>query len=227
VDLVLLFILYFAEGMELAITDLLDKEPNQLRDETVRNLLSQIQSRVGFFFAQRQVFVVVIISVLSLTTAYDWVYVPFYGKMTSPTTTFWFSLVLTTFTVLWFCQVTPKRLAVINSELFLKQSSAVWRLIKIISMLGLPDPSDLLVYGIQRNSKFSHGRYLLPGRAAHYDITTHLFGFALDRLHTSIRIRPDGSGTIYKKFLILFLRGHHSQMYGSMIQSLRLRVRQR
>jgi len=202
--------------MELAITDLLDKEPNQLRDATVRSLLAQIQSRVGFFFAQRQVFVVVIISVLSLTTAYNWIYVPLHGQVTSPTARFWFSLVFTTFTVLWFCQVTPKRLAVINSELFLKQSTTVWRLIKIISTLGLPNPSDLLVYTIQRNSNYSQGRYLLPGRAAHYDITTHLFGFALDKLHTDIRIRPDGSGTIYKKFLILFLRGHHSQMYGSM-----------
>jgi hypothetical protein len=214
-DLILLFILYFAEGIELAITDLLDKEPSQLREASVRSLLAEIQVRSGFFFAQRQVFVVVIIAVLSLTTAYTWIYVPFYGRVDSPTATFWFSLTFTSFTVLWFCQVTPKRLAIINSELFLKQSGLVWRLIKAISVLGLPDPSDLLVYTVQKNSDFSHGRYLLPGRAAHYDITTHLFGFALDALHTSIRIRSDGSATICKKFLILFLRGYHSQMYGS------------
>src|SRR5438105_4261341 len=66
----LLLILYFAEGMELAVTDLLDKEPAQLRDSSVRALLSQIQHRSGFFYAQRQVFVVVIISIVSLTTSY-------------------------------------------------------------------------------------------------------------------------------------------------------------
>ena len=215
-DIALLFILYFAEGMELAITDLLDKEPAQLRDETVRRLLAEIQRRSGFFFAQRQVFVVVIISVISLTTSYNWIEIPFYGKVTAHSATFWFSLAFTTFTVLWFCQVTPKRLAVNNSELFLKQSSTVWRLIKAISTLGLPDPSDLLVYIIQRYTSYSQERHLLPGRAAHYDITAHLFGFSLDSLHTAVNIRHDGSGFVRKKFLILFLRGHHSRMYGSM-----------
>lgn len=215
-DLGLLFILYFAEGIELAITDLLDKEPSQLRDPVTRRLLSEIQSKSGFFFAQRQVFVVVIISVLSLTTAYDWIQVPFYGRVTSSSATFWFSLLFTTFTVLWFCQVTPKRLAVINSELFLKQSATIWRLIKGISVFGLPDPSETLVRLIQRRSDFAEGRYLLPGRATHYDIAAHLLGFALDRLHTTITIAPDGSGTIRKRMLILFLRGHHAAVYGTL-----------
>jgi hypothetical protein len=215
-DVALLFVLYFAEGIELAITSLLDKEPNQLRDTSLRNLLAEIQGRVGFFFAQRQVFVVVIISVLSLTTAYDWILVPFVGKVTDPAATFWFSLVLTTLTVLWFCQVTPKRLAIMNSELFLKQSGPVWRLIKAISALGLPDPSDLLVNIVARHSNYAQGRHLLPGRAAHYDNSTHLFGFALDMLGTEIGIRPDGSGSITKRFLVLYLRGHHSRMYGTM-----------
>lgn len=215
VDVLLLVVLYFAEGIELAVTDLLDKEPSQLHDPLTRRLLAEIQARSGFFFAQRQIFVVVIIAVLSLTTTYSWLYVPFYGRVDAPAATFWFSLVFTTLTVLWFCQVTPKRLAVINSERFLRQSAPIWRLIKAISWLGLPDPSSLLVHVIQKNGEFSEGRYLLPGRATHYDISTHLLGFSLDRLSTRITIRPDGSGEIRKRFLMLFLRGQHASVHGS------------
>jgi hypothetical protein len=215
-DVLLLVVLYFAEGIELAVTDLLDKEPSQLHDALTRRLLSEIQARSGFFFAHRQIFVVVIISVLSLTTAYSWLYLPFYGRVDSPLATFWFSLVFTTLTVLWFCQVTPKRLAVINSERFLRQSAPIWRAINAISWLGLPDPADQLVRAIQRNSEFSESRYLLPGRATHYDISTHLLGFSLDRLATEVTIGADGSGEVRKRFLMLFLRGRHASVYGSL-----------
>ncbi len=172
---VLLVVLYFAEGIELAVADLLDKQPEQIRDETVRNVLAEIQQQRGFFFSQRQIFVVTIIAFMTLVVSYEWIYIPGFGK--NYELTFWFSLTFTTLTVLWFCQVTPKRLAVINSEQFLSQSLFLWPAIKRLGMLGLPEPSDDIVRFMEEHSVYRRKRHLRPSRTAHYDTMTHLYGF--------------------------------------------------
>ena len=105
--LFLLVVLYYAEGLELAIADLLDKQPEQLADDKVRVVLKEIQKQSGFFFAQRQLFVVAIIAFTSLiTSSYPWIYVPGLGKLSSHGIPFWFSLTFTTLTVLWFSKFT-------------------------------------------------------------------------------------------------------------------------
>lgn len=212
----LLAILYYAEGLELAATDLLDKQPEQMRSVGATEVLKEIQARPGFFYAHRQVFVVTIISFTSLVTSYAWVNVPFVGKVSAYGVPFWFSLLFTTLTVLWFCQVTPKRLAVLNSELFLVQSRFVWRLIRITSLLGLPDPSDWLVVLAQKRSHYRTTRHLLPSRAAHYSLTTRLQGFSTDKIRTRLIVADDGSAAIIKRFMVLFLHGAHGQMYGEL-----------
>ena len=214
VVLVLLVILYFGEGIEIAVADLLDKQPEQLSDESVRSVLKEIQERRGFFFAQRQIFVVVIIAFMTLMTSYHWIYVPGFGRVSSFELPFWFSLVFTTLTVLWFCQVTPKRLAVINSERFLKQSKFLWPVIKVMGRLGLPGPSDHIVSLMERWSGYKQKRHLRPSRAAHYDITAQLYGFSLDRLSVEISVEDDGSATIVQRLLVLFVRGEHTHVHG-------------
>ncbi|MGI5225330.1 hypothetical protein [Actinoallomurus sp. CA-142502] len=210
----LLVLLSFAEGMELAVADLLDKDASQVSDRRTRDLLSAIQRRSGFFFAQRQVFVVLIVSFASLATSYDWIYVPFYGETHDSSVTFWFSLCFVTLTVLWFSQVTPKRLAVANSEAFLGYSKFVWTAIRAISLLGLPGPTDQLFALSRRIPAFRHERMLLPSRSAHYNTSAHLYGFALDKLSTDLSIGRSGAATVRKKFLILFLYGRHAHVYG-------------
>jgi hypothetical protein len=211
----LLVVLYFAEGIELAVTDLLDKEPEQLRDPALQATLRDIQRRSGFFFAQRQVFVVLIIAFTSLVTTYPWIVVPFVGKTAAHNAPFWFSLVFTTFTVLWFCQVTPKRLAILNSELFLTHSRFVWRLIQLVGLAGLPDPSDWLVSTIAKHSGYAQRRHLLPSRAVHHDLTSHLEGLSLERVATEVTVTP-GGGRIVKKGLVLFLHGRHGVLTGEL-----------
>jgi hypothetical protein len=211
----LLVLLYFAEGIELAVTDLLDKEPEQLHDPALQAVLEDIQRRSGFFFAQRQVFVVAIIAFTSLVTTYPWVIVPFVGKTAAHNAPFWFSLVFTTFTVLWFCQVTPKRLAILNSELFLRQSRFVWRLIQLTGMLGLPNPSDWLVAVVAKHSGYAQRRNLLPSRAAHHTLTSQLEGMSLERIATDLTVDED-AGRIVKKVLVLFLHGRYGHLSGEL-----------
>jgi len=81
--LCLLVILYYAEGMEIAVADLLDKQIEQLDAPKARRALQQIRTRSEWYFAQRQVFVVVIITLMSLMTAYDPIHVPFVGPICS------------------------------------------------------------------------------------------------------------------------------------------------
>lgn len=214
ISIALLVLLSFAEGMELAVADLLDKDASQVSDRRTRELLSAIQQRSGFFFAQRQVFVVLIVSFTSLATSYDWIYVPFYGEIHNSSVTFWFSLCFVTLTVLWFSQVTPKRLAVANSEAFLGYSKFVWTAIRFISILGLPNPTDQLFNLAKKFTSFRHERMLLPSRSAHYNTSAHLYGFALDKLATNLSMGRGGTATIRKKFLILFLYGRHAHVYG-------------
>jgi hypothetical protein len=209
-----LYVLFFAEGLELAVTDLLDKHPHQLRDRQMRTLLQELQCRRDFFLAQRQVFVVVIISLMSLMTAYPYVWIPFLGPISEHDAPFWFSLVFTTLTVLPFCQVTPKRLAVMNSELFLRQSVFLWPLIKFTGLLGLPSPSDGLVRLFEQYLGYRNKRHLRPSPAAHYNTTSHIYGLSIDRIHVDISIDDVDTVTIRKRFSVLFLggkRSHHSE----------------
>jgi hypothetical protein len=215
VNLVLLGILYLAEGLELAATDLLDKDPTQLSSPELASLLLVIQGRARFFYANRQVFVVVIISFMSLTTTYPWLYVPGIGKIEFEGALFWFSLVFTTLTVLWFGQVLPKQLAVINSEKFFGESRVIWPLIKAVGTLGLPTPAETLVKVFTTYSGYKEVRHLKPNRASQYSVATHEYGFSLDSLAMSITLDQGGSAKISRKMLLLFLHGGHGETYGS------------
>jgi hypothetical protein len=161
------------------------------------------------------VFVVVIIAFTSLTTAYPWVFVPGVGRVVAPGASFWFSLILTTLTVLWFAQVTPKRLAIMNSEVFLSQCRPIWALIRLVGTLGLPTPTDLIVAFAHAHTQFRKRRLLLPGRAGHYWVQARLYGYALDRLTTTVILERDGGVTIRKRFQVVLLHGPHPGAYGA------------
>ena len=63
--LALFAILYFAEGLEIAVADLRDKDPSVVSAE-IRPALQEIQRDPEWFFSQRQIFVVAIISFAAL-----------------------------------------------------------------------------------------------------------------------------------------------------------------
>jgi hypothetical protein len=211
-----LYVLFFAEGLELAVADLLDKHPEQLGDARLQRLLQELQQCRDFFFGTRQVFVVLIISFMSLKTAYPWIFIPFIGQVSKHEALFWFSLTFTSLTVLWFCQVTPKRLAVMNSQLFLRQSAFLWPIIKLVGLLGLPNPSDQLVHLFERFTSYRQKRHLRPSPAAHYNSTSQIYGSALDRLHVEITVGDRRAATVRKRFAALFLHGSRAEHSGKM-----------
>jgi hypothetical protein len=205
----LLYILALAEGLELAVTDLLDKQPEQLRDARVRIVLRHLQRDPADFFSNRQLFVVTIIAFTTLMTTYPWIYIPFVGAVSQQPLPGLFSFAWTTLTVLWFAQVTPKRLAIINSETFLGQSVFLLPLIKAVGYLGIPRASNQLVALFEKFTRYSDKRHLQPSASAYYNATGMKSGISADRVDVRIAVNPDGSGTITRKSIICFLHGKH------------------
>src|SRR5262249_43399413 len=162
------------------------------------------------------VFVVVIITLMSLMTAYDPIHIPFVGAICGKAVEatadapacdalvisiwehkfaldapFIFTLLFTTFSVLWFCQVFPKRLAIRNSEKFLQQSSLLWPAIRLVGSLNIPGPADALVWWARRYGGYRQPRNLKPSRAAFYNSAVMLYGFSIDRVSVDIELAHD------------------------------------
>lgn len=134
--------LWFAEGFEIAFAMIWPLRHSAEAD--IRRSLQGLDAE--FVLAQRQVIVVVVIAVVSLTSAFPWIAVPGVGKVQSFGAPSWFSGLFTTFSILNACQVFPKRVAAKSPERFWRLSK--WLLKPILvagKVLDLPAPSDDLV----------------------------------------------------------------------------------
>jgi CBS domain containing-hemolysin-like protein len=143
VNLACAVFLFFAEGFEIAFAMLWPTRESAEKD--IRDSLQGLDPE--FVLAQRQVIVVFTITIVGLTTsALEWIAIPGVGKVQSHGAPYVFSLLFTTFTILWFCQVFPKRIAARSSARFWRLSC--WLLKPIIvagKFFDLPSPSDDLV----------------------------------------------------------------------------------
>lgn len=225
----LLIILYLAEGMEIAAATLIEKQTAQFESKRVRSALETIKRDVEWFFAQRQIFVVTIVTAVSLMTTFGKIYVPFYrapfylalGSVSLPSfpwkipLPFWFALIFTSFTILWWCQVFPKRLALRNSVVFLDKSASLMWPIKGIGSLNLPGPADQLVWLATKYTSFKDRINLKPSRSSYYDTAVMLYGFAIDHASADIGIRADGSAVVTQKALLILVHGGRTSATGS------------
>jgi len=134
--------LWFAEGFEIAFAMIWPTRHSA--DADIRGSLQGLDAE--FVLAQRQVIVVATITVVSLTSTFEWIVIPGVGKLQSYGAPAWFSGLFTTFTILWFCQVFPKRVAAKSAERFWRLSKWLLRPIVVAGkILDLPAPSDDLV----------------------------------------------------------------------------------
>jgi hypothetical protein len=208
-------ILYFAEGLELAVADLRDKDPSQIKDSRVGRMLAEMQGRSEWFFAQRQIFVVAIITAVSLSLDYELLYVFPFGWIQNHTMSFAFSITFVTLTVLWFCQVAPKRLAILNSETFLSQSAFLWPIIRLVGKLDMVAPVELIVQvGRKLMPAYDEPRNLPPSPGAYYESAVRKLGFGVDTLAVKVNVKADGSVQITKRFVTMYLHGHWRQVFG-------------
>jgi hypothetical protein len=135
-------LLFFGEGFEIAFAMLWPVRDSAAAD--VRTSLEGLDPE--FILAQRQVIVVLAISVVTLTSAFESLHVPGVGTIDSRAICALYSGLFTTLSVLWFAQVLPKRVAAKSPERFWRLSR--W-LLKLVAAEGriidLPGPCDYLV----------------------------------------------------------------------------------
>jgi hypothetical protein len=223
-DLVVLLLLipfflliYFSEGIEIAVTDLKDKEAAQLGDASMRTLLIAIKSRLDFFVAQQQTLALFVVTLASTIAALGFKKLDVYpfGEIASPFAVGAINFVAISVTILCLCQVPAKRLALINSERFLAQAKLLWPFIRLVGLLDLPAPSEPIIAGMRKMFRFPDRR-LPPGRSAHYSTSALIYGYCLDQYAVSIELRADGSADVSRHFLVVFLHGSRKTVTGRM-----------
>jgi hypothetical protein len=151
-------ILFLAEGFEIAVVSLLDKDPRSITNEQLRRYLETLHDNSEFFIAQREGLVLAIISFVTLLTDFDYIYVPWMGPLYG----LWadvFALLFTSLNLLWFAQNLPKRWALLDPERFLRWSTyklgkslSLWDAILALSRIDLPALSELPLQLVRRRS---------------------------------------------------------------------------
>ena len=178
-----LVVLFFAEGLELAVADLLDKHPDQLSDPRQRKLLAEIQQNGDFFFSTRQVFVVIIITFMSLATNYSWISCPVVGKICR----LQYALLVQSHIYFSDCVVVlpgcPKTLGGVEFRIVLEAQCISLAVGKGNPLVGLPYASDQIVWLFKKFTPYCKKRHLRPSPAAHYNTTSQIHGVSLDRVH--------------------------------------------
>jgi len=135
-------LLFFAEGFEISFA-MMFPQRNLMNSEICRCLQTLDAEHI---LAQRQIIVVATITILSLSSVFDWILIPGLGRFSSPVVLSWFSGLFVTTTCLWFCQVLPKRLAARNPEQFWRLSQWLLKPIVIAGKFAdFPAPADNLV----------------------------------------------------------------------------------
>ena len=135
-------LLFVSEGFEISFAMLFPMRNHA--DPDIRNSLEGLDAE--FILSQRQVIVALTITILSLISVFDWIYIPGVGRVHAHWATAWFSGLFVSITVLWFCQVLPKRLAARSTESFWRLSR--WLLKPIVAagrLVDLPAPANNLV----------------------------------------------------------------------------------
>lgn len=144
-SMLLLIPLFAVEGMELAAAALVDKHPSSVNSVRSRKALAEVKSNLGAFFSNRQLFVALIIVVVSLGTSFSQLYVPWVGVISIRPIASLFDIGFVTLSVLWIGQVPAKRLAMLDPLAFLAWTWPVWPMVKVVGKLHIADPSEIIL----------------------------------------------------------------------------------
>lgn len=145
--------LFVVEGLELAVAALLGRKVN-LHGGAGRELDRLQKDRSFNFFPARQAFVVVGISVVTIFTSFDAIYIPGLGWITDYNAPFWFNLTFVTLMVLLLAQVPSKRLALQDPELFYRHTWAVCTVVRWLGKTRLTEPAEIIVRVLARILKY-------------------------------------------------------------------------
>lgn len=202
-----MFILFTAEGLELAVSALLEQGPEWIGDSGASRVWREIYGDPQTFFSTRQIFVAGVITWMTSTTTFPFVFVPFMGQVNRASSVdipSLFSVILTTLTVLWWSQVLPKQLSVRNPEAFFSWARWLCRIIKYISKFDLMAPVDMTLSMIPSPSRPA----LRPSGLDVYRYNLASERVSRDRDTVRLVINENENVTFTKQSLLLLMNGN-------------------
>jgi hypothetical protein len=197
--------LWFASGIELAYSDLRDKDPDQV-SIAARSLLEEMQSRGQLVYEAREWITVALVVSLTYLSDFDKIYIPFTQLVFSGSKVrFTFTLLFSTVPAVWFAQAPAKKLAAQNSVIFLEHSMLGWLVfrytIKAVEFFRLRAISEIFSAGFSRLWG-SERRNLAPSNASFYISSLHAYGYALHELEDTVTINADGSAHLTQRGIL-------------------------
>jgi hypothetical protein len=206
-----MFLLFFVTGLEIAYTNLRDKDSEQV-DPTIREFLIFLQLNEHKLYEAREWFGVALVAILALLCEFD----PaspmefiFHTKVhLLPDERIWkflFALFFTTLPAVWFAQSPAKVLAINNSQNFIRKASFLrvpltwaWTILDGLQSDALTE----LVYGPTFVRWKEERRNLSPSNSAFYVSALKRYGSGFHEIEQKISILPGGRAKVTQTGLI-------------------------
>ncbi|HEY0794261.1 MAG TPA: hypothetical protein VGD64_00635 [Acidisarcina sp.] len=191
---------FILEGVEIAVTQLSDKDTSQFTDIRVGRLIDEIKANRALFYDAREWIIVGLAVLLTIESDFRPLKLPFLSALSrfevTPTV---FNVLFTTFVLVWLAQAPSKRLASGNSEGFLIfcHFQAIWPVVKlcgvIMEQIRLHRLSDQIVGLFGRSKLLSLPRNLRPSDSAYFMYSLRIYGYAYLRHKDEILIKERGA----------------------------------
>jgi hypothetical protein len=216
---VICLLCFLLEGVELAFTELHDKDSERLPDN-IKGVVAEVNRRRAEFYDARELLVVILLVSITILSDNTKISLPIIGPTSDRRWTLGFSLVFTSLIVIWLAQGPSKMLATTNSAAFLRfcEFPSLWRLLIkplawTMSKLRLNSPSELIVGRILAVSKpdgTSAERNLPPSRHSFYLDALKCYGYSYHFADDVVAVSGDGSVFEHRCLLYVTKSGERS-----------------
>lgn len=207
------FVVYFlAEGMELAYTDLRDKDEDQLR-LSIQARMKDMRLHEAEFYEAREYLVIALVFGATWLSHFEKLRAPWAGEITNEYLRVGYSLLFTTIPFIWLAQSPAKSLATRNSEAFLEFNlvGLLWTGLKYagkaLDVIGLFLPSQKLTTLFRYSGGFGATRNLPPSNPGFFLAGLRRYGSAACRIDNQVTISSDGATTLRRRILTYVVRG--------------------
>lgn len=205
----LLFVQYWADGLDFAAKTLLDKDPQQLDDYVAQDIHDKVKKQgegSSSFFANKEVLDIVIVAAITVCTTFNYIQIPYSpfniidheDLIKSFVTKHWFftvdselvrvafSLSFTSLTVLWFAQVVSEIFARRNPGLFMHRSRPIHSCIKKLSWLHLPSPGEEIAQLLEGPLEYTEKTRLGISKKDLYEVAAYRYGLTWERYRSRL-----------------------------------------
>ncbi len=207
------FVVYFlAEGMELAYTDLRDKDEDQLR-LSIQARMKDMRLHEAEFYEAREYLVIALVFGATWLSHFEKLKAPWAGEITNEYIRVGYSLLFTTIPFIWLAQSPAKSLATRNSEAFLEFNlvGLLWTGLKYagkgLDVAGLFLPSQKLTTLFRHSGVFGAARNLPPSNPGFFLAGIRRYGSAACRVDNIVTISQDGAAKLKRTSLIYVAQG--------------------